>query len=292
LSSIAASLVLVFAFSACGFGASEAEPTATPGPTYSLSEGLLVITQAEPNEPGPDDPREPWLGSEAWISAVQEGQAYIDEYPEPQNVQILTDMTTAEIWDYMQEPVSGALGVSCQYCHDINNYAADPYPEKVSARLMLVMMRDLNDDYIPLIPEWRGNYVQCATCHQNQPLDMPAFSPQYDGLQEVDTHAVDPDADYVLEHPSLNIMLAMNDWFENNWNRFVLPRRVPIDLEDDDLRTNYVSFDRTYYNVPNCYTCHAGERVPPAAINQSRLTDVEAERHTILPPVLRGISEE
>lgn len=145
---------------------------------YNGSDGVTAIVEAEPNEP--TDGREPWLGEDAWRVAVQKGQEYISQYPEPQNVQVLKGMTTAQIWVYMQQHVSGAMGVSCQYCHDINNYAADPYPAKISARLMLLLVRDLNAQFIANIPNWRGNYVQCATCHNLQPVDMATFSPQFD----------------------------------------------------------------------------------------------------------------
>jgi hypothetical protein len=122
---------------------------------------------------------------------------------------------------------------------------------------------------------------------------MTAFSPTYEGVQEVDTQAVDPDYDYVMEHPNVGVMLSMNDWFEENWNRFVLPRREPIDPEEADTnQMNYISFDGTYYNVPNCYTCHSGNRVPPAALSPAVLNAMEAEGHTVLPPSLRGMEEE
>jgi photosynthetic reaction center cytochrome c subunit len=154
---------------------------------YDPTDGILRITQATPaqineieqhiQEAG--DPREVWLGNEAWEAGIQLGQEYINQYPQPQNVQVLTGMNTEQIWNYMQYQISGAMGVSCQYCHDINNYAADPYPEKISARLMIILLQDLNSQYMVNLPNWRGNYVRCATCHNGEPLGMASVSEEF-----------------------------------------------------------------------------------------------------------------
>lgn len=143
---------------------------------YNVTDGILAITQAQPNTP--TDGRQPWLGSEAWQAGVQAGQAYIGQFPQPQNVQVLRNMDTAQIWNYMQR-ISGAMGVSCQYCHDINNLAADSYPQKISARLMLLLVRDLNAQYMVNLPNWRGNFVQCDTCHNGQALNVPSVSDEF-----------------------------------------------------------------------------------------------------------------
>ncbi len=147
---------------------------------YSGSDGINnVILTAERNTPPEGDTRDPWLGEQAWTEGVQAGQEYISDFPEPQNAIVLTDMTTAEIWTYMQQHVSGAMGVSCQYCHDINNFSVD-LPQKISARLMMTMVNDINAQFITNLPNWRGYYVQCATCHNTEPIDMPSVSPRFD----------------------------------------------------------------------------------------------------------------
>jgi photosynthetic reaction center cytochrome c subunit len=159
---------------------------------WSQTDGVQLITNpseeriqemqqtiAETESAG-GNPREPWLGSEAWTAGLQAGQEYIDEFPEPQNVQILTDLNTEQIWNYMQWQMSAAMGVGCQYCHNINNYAADSYSQKISARLMLILVQDLNSEYMANLPNWRGNYVQCSTCHNGAPNNLPAVSNQFD----------------------------------------------------------------------------------------------------------------
>lgn len=208
------------------------DETAAPAP-YNSSDGILLINQAEPNEP--TDGREPWLGEEAWIAGVQAGQEYIGEFPEPQNVQVLKGMDTGEIWGYMIH-ISGSLGVGCQYCHDINNFAADPYPAKISARLMLRLVNDLNGQFLSQIPTWGGNYVQCATCHHGQPNNMLAFSERNDYrpvnavgevLQpwSIDTYAIATSTEFVNQHPTTGKMLSMVNYMRENWDRYVLPTR-------------------------------------------------------------------
>lgn len=151
---------------------------------YDLSNEVKRIANAAPNQVPAGDNRQVWMGAEAWQAGVQAGQEYIAQYPQPQNVQILSNMTTAQIWVYMQQYVSGALGVGCQYCHDINNFGADAYPQKISGRLMMLLTNDINANFIVNLPGWQKNYVQCATCHYGQPVGMPAWGPEFERLNQ------------------------------------------------------------------------------------------------------------
>jgi photosynthetic reaction center cytochrome c subunit len=144
---------------------------------WSPSDGTKVITSAEPNTP--TDGREAWLGQEAWVKGVQAGQDWVTNNPNTVNVQVLLGMDSAQIWAYMQQYVSGGLGVGCQYCHDINNFSLDTYPQKIAARNMMYLVADLNTNFVLPLPNWRGNYVQCATCHNNQPNNLESFGTQF-----------------------------------------------------------------------------------------------------------------
>jgi len=93
-------------------GAAAALAATAAGP-WSPSEGQKTITTAAPNTPV--DGRGVWLGNEAWVTGVQAGQAWVAANPNTVNVQVLTGMTSAQIWLYMQQYVSGGLGVGCQY---------------------------------------------------------------------------------------------------------------------------------------------------------------------------------
>ncbi|NJN15703.1 MAG: photosynthetic reaction center cytochrome c subunit [Oscillochloris sp.] len=144
---------------------------------WSPSDGIQAITDLGPNTP--TDGREPWLGLEAWTTGVQAGQSWVEEFPNTVNVQVLVGMSSAQIWTYMQQYVSGGLGVGCQYCHNVNNFASDEIPQKIAARNMLRLVNDVNAEFIVDLPNWRGNYVQCATCHNNQPVNLEAFGEQF-----------------------------------------------------------------------------------------------------------------
>lgn len=159
---------------------------------FGSAASLQKITLAEPNFPGPNSNIQSWLGADAWNYANQQAGEYVQKYPQPQNVQILKGMTTQQIWTYMQQHVSGALGVSCQYCHNlapgpdgVANFGAEggyeQYNKKVSARAMLLLVGDVNKQYVAngVLPGWKGNYVNCATCHNGQPKGMAAYPQQY-----------------------------------------------------------------------------------------------------------------
>lgn len=112
-------------------------------------------------------------------TAIQE---YILEFPEPQNVKVLTGMTTAEVWAFMTTYVAGGLKVDCSYCHNIENFAWDGDdigdPEvaarKANARAHLQMVADLNKNWITQLGDVEGKQpsgaqIICATCHQGNP---------------------------------------------------------------------------------------------------------------------------
>lgn len=157
---------------------------------YSPAKNLQRINQVPANEP--TDGREPWLSQEFYNAGVQAGNQYIAQFPEPQNVQVLVGLSTAEIWSYMQQQVSGALGVGCQYCHNVQpnadglyQFDSDEFPQKVAARDMMRLVNDLNGKFIVNLPYWRGNYVVCATCHsgtgngKGAPQNLEAVSDQF-----------------------------------------------------------------------------------------------------------------
>jgi hypothetical protein len=74
--------------------------------------------------------------------------------------------------------IRGALGVTCEYCHDEKDRAADTLKPKETARQMMKMMMDLNNN------SFGGEQVvTCYTCHRgttdprNEPL-MPVMEPR------------------------------------------------------------------------------------------------------------------
>jgi len=116
-------------------------------------------------------------------------KAYIEEFPEPQNVQVLVGYNTSQIWGYMVSLVAGGLQVNCTYCHSLENFGWDEDPNnpdaewparKANARLHLQMTADLNQNWISALDDVEGKQrsgaqIICATCHngQAQPVSWP-----------------------------------------------------------------------------------------------------------------------
>ncbi len=130
-----------------------------------------------------------YTSTEQWKEAQAGYQQYVQQNPQPKNVQILTGWSTAQVYAYMVSQVSGGLKVSCQYCHVINaengwDFSLDTNPQKIKARQMMVMAADLNRNFISRLPpnlEQQQGHIQvtCATCHNGQPV----FSTYPDGIQ-------------------------------------------------------------------------------------------------------------
>jgi len=81
------------------------------------------------------------------------------------NLQVLTDVRSKEQLQKIMEGISDALGVKCNYCHDVNNYSSDVKETKRKARTMLKMVMTINRDFI----NWEdAQVVDCYTCHRGQ----------------------------------------------------------------------------------------------------------------------------
>ncbi len=78
------------------------------------------------------------------------------------------------------------LGVGCPYCHaekpgvdpeyDLD-FASDTKPEKLTARVMLRMVGDINSGYLTQIATTRqGTVIACGNCHLGHAIP-PTFKP-------------------------------------------------------------------------------------------------------------------
>lgn len=121
------------------------------------------------------EPTSEYLDPESLVAMAE----YSAAFPEPQNVQVLEGMTTAEISGYMVKYMSGGLKVDCTYCHNIADFSSDEVPAKETARQMLIMTADLNQNWLPLLADLTpnkqpsGKQIACATCHLGEPLPEP-----------------------------------------------------------------------------------------------------------------------
>ena len=67
---------------------------------------------------------------------------------------------TAQNVEISMQNITFALGVGCIYCHDLNDLSLDTKPQKVKARMMLEMVRDVNAKFGD-----GKTHVTCWTCH-------------------------------------------------------------------------------------------------------------------------------
>jgi hypothetical protein len=68
---------------------------------------------------------------------------------------------TAQNVEISMQNITFALGVGCIYCHDLNDLSLDTKPQKVKARMMLEMVRDINAKFGD-----GKTHVTCWTCHR------------------------------------------------------------------------------------------------------------------------------
>ncbi len=84
----------------------------------------------------------------------------------PKNLKILK---ADEVMPVMRTFTAG-LGVRCDFCHAQGDMASDTKPQKVTARRMLAMTREINTSH------FNGkDRVSCYTCHhgKNEPERAP-----------------------------------------------------------------------------------------------------------------------
>ena len=95
------------------------------------------------------------------------------------NLQVLPKtMSKDELKTYMKAQ-SKALGVECDYCHDVPDMASDKNDKKLIARKMIQMTNEVNDKWLKGIKDADKNKVTCGTCHQGHELP-PKWTPTPD----------------------------------------------------------------------------------------------------------------
>jgi hypothetical protein len=103
--------------------------------------------------------------------------------PAPTNLQVLPkDISQQDLMKTMFG-FSAALGVQCDFCHEVNeqthqpNFAADSKPEKTSARTMIAMTQEINSKFMTQIndPDAKpaDKTVTCGTCHRGNSMPAP-----------------------------------------------------------------------------------------------------------------------
>ena len=112
--------------------------------------------------------------------AICSAQERKDIFANPQNLKVLPeDISSNELSDTMKGFALG-LGVRCENCHvgeagqplDTFDFESDEKAMKRKARVMVRMLADINEDYVPQLNEIedaRRTEVRCVTCHRGRP---------------------------------------------------------------------------------------------------------------------------
>jgi hypothetical protein len=84
------------------------------------------------------------------------------------------NMSAADIVQVMAR-YTQELGVQCGFCHVENpqtqqvDFASDENPRKQTARIMIGMLNDINNKYLPQVGDRRyAAPISCGNCHQGQ----------------------------------------------------------------------------------------------------------------------------
>ncbi len=124
-------------------------------------------------------------------------------HPAPTNLKVLPkDLTGDQVHDIM-EGWADSLGVHCDTCHAVDptklgpngkprlNFPDDSKPQKSSARLMVKMVMDINQNYVSMVSEKPDVKVTCGTCHRGH-LDPEPFVNPKDEVAEPHPHQGEP----------------------------------------------------------------------------------------------------
>ena len=85
------------------------------------------------------------------------------------NLKLLGNMPAGRLLRIMNQGYSRNLGVTCDYCHDTDDYGADTKREKETARAMITMVGTIAAELrkIPTIKSEQP-VVNCGTCHNGR----------------------------------------------------------------------------------------------------------------------------
>lgn len=244
----------------------------------------------------PDD----YISPDSYLAMAE----YQQQYPETQNVQVLSDLTTVEVIGYMINHMTAGLGVNCTYCHSLANFAADEWDDPVAmankdmARQHLQMTGELNQQWVAMLPELTpdkqpsGSQITCAVCHNGQAQPEPwaqdlialpddfriqlgediLYSVEETGYYNVNARD-DVSLDRVQENQYLmyHMNTSMNVGCTHCHNSRYFPSyEVPAKYYSMNMlqMTQYIwqEWGDTFNDKqPSCYMCHQGAVIPPGA---------------------------
>ena len=99
------------------------------------------------------------------------------------NIQVLKGVPAGRIPLIMEKGFSDSLGVTCTFCHNPADWAAEPNHHMPIARQMWTMTQEINQRLLPAVKDLKNAQVNCTTCHRGQKkpalnLGPPPSQPQ------------------------------------------------------------------------------------------------------------------
>ena len=104
------------------------------------------------------------------VSFLLGGVAFADGL---KNLQVLPKTLTKDEIKPIMRAQAKALGVECDFCHDVPDMASDKIAAKNISRQMMKMMAEINDKWLKGMKDADKNKVTCGTCHQGHEQPPP-----------------------------------------------------------------------------------------------------------------------
>jgi hypothetical protein len=230
--------------------------------------GTGVETPAHPAQYGPVDQKAPLDFSTQPASVPHTytpGRLY--------NIQVLKGKdyggVAAQMVAYTQ-----ALGVGCEYCHNVGNFAYDT-PTKKIARTMIAMVGKIQTDWVGPIHDAYPKFevtgaVGCITCHRGQPLHAVAYN--IVPVQYLDWPAKSTrQAGFVVNSMySVSKSLGVSCLFCHNSADFITLQGYPTNRIAHRMWQMVDAINHKYLpaniEAVTCYTCHHGAKWPSALV--------------------------
>jgi hypothetical protein len=94
------------------------------------------------------------------------------------NIQVLKGVPAGRIPLLMEKGFSDSLGVTCTFCHNPSDWAAEPNHHMPIARQMWTMTQEINQRLLPAVKDLKNAQVNCTTCHRGQKKPALNLGPQ------------------------------------------------------------------------------------------------------------------
>jgi hypothetical protein len=131
----------------------------TPAPDAALAAAdAAPAPAADAAADPPDEPDEPDEPDDSTGKVEPK-----DDSERPKNVKLLPKSWDVPKIKGFMKTYNKALGVKCEFCHDLEDYSADGNEKKVAARKMIGMTRATNSKFF----KGKGT-VTCMTCHRGK----------------------------------------------------------------------------------------------------------------------------